>query len=307
MRVFISIISLLFIIGCSAKVEKTTTQLSEKEAKKRDKQKEYAQQLFIDASLLDVEGKYAEAILDYQEALRLDPSAGIYYVIAKDYLRLNKFLPALENSRKSVELEGDNTEYLTLLGTIYQVSHNKDSAEVIFNKIIELDSTNVTALYNLAQLYEAKQPLKALESYKKVLDVTGSEWTVLFKIAEINERLGKVDETISTVEDLLELNPSNLQLKKLLIESYIKNDSLDNALEMVNDAIELLPDDLNLIELRGNAYIKKGLWSKGAEDYKKIISMKEISFQNKVNIGTAFYGEALNDSSVIPYAQDVLI
>lgn len=293
--------------GCSSKIEDQVQTLSTEEQEKIAKQQEYAKQLFIDASLMDVEGKYAEAILDYQEALRLDPSAGIYYAIAKDYLRLKKLLPALENSKKSVDLESKNTEYLTLLGTIYTMSRNTDSAEVVFKKIIDIDSTDITALVNLAQLYESEQPLKSLNAYKKILEITGPEWNVLLKIAELNERLNKVDETISTVEELLELNPSNVQLQKLLIESYLMNKKYDKALSLVNDAIEIFPDDINLIELKGNALVKMEKWEDGAQEYKKIISKENMPFSTKMRIGTAFYSEALQDSALIPYAEDVLI
>ncbi len=306
MKIFLSLFSLIIVISCSANLQETKQTITEEEKAKINKQKEFAQQLFIDASLLDLEGKYAEAILDYQEALKLDPSAGIYYALGKDYFKLNKLLPALENTQKAVELEGENTEYLTLLGTIYSVSRNVDSAEVVFNKIIAIDSTDINAHYNLAQLYEANQPLKALNSYNKILDITGQEWNVLLKIAELNERLGKVDETIKTVEDLLELNPSNLQLQKLLIESYIKNEKFTDAMLMVNDALEIFPDDIDLIELKGNAFIKMGKWKEGAEEYKKIISNDKITFPTKMRIGTAFYGEALRDSAITPYAEDVL-
>lgn len=293
-------------MSCSAKVEKPEEKVSSEDSQQIQKRREYAKQLFIDASLLDVEGKYAEAILDYQEALKLDPNAGIYYALAKDYLRLSKLLPARENIKEAVELEPKNIEYLTLLGTVYNMSRNIDSAEVVFNNIVKIDSTDINAHYNLGQLYEAKQPLKALDAYKKVIDITGPEWNVLLKVAELNERLGKVDETIKTAEELLELNPSNFELQKLLIESYIKNDKLDEALKMTNDMIEIFPDDIGLIELRGNALVKKGLWQEGADEFKKILSKEDIPFIIKMRIGTAFYSEALNDSLVIPYAEDIL-
>jgi tetratricopeptide (TPR) repeat protein len=307
MKIFLFIITLFSVLACSARIEQPSQSLTGEDSLKIKKQKEFAQQLFIDASLLDVEGKFAEAILDYQEALKLDPSGGIYYALAKDYLRLNKLLPALENSRKAVQHEESNVEFLTLLGTVYNMSRKADSAEAVFTKILDIDSTDINALFNLGQLYESKEPLKALSSYNKILDITGSEWNVLLKVAEINERLGKVDETIQTVEELIELNPSNLQLQKLLIESYIKNNKLDKALTLADDVIEIFPDDINVIELRGNALVKMKKWREGADEYKKIISKETIPFSTKMRIGTAFYSEALNDSSVIPFAEDVLL
>lgn len=307
MKLFGLLLLLMFSIACSTKLEKSEEKITYEDSLQIEKRREYAKQLFIDASLLDVEGKYAEAILDYQEALKLDPNAGIYYALGKDYLRLNKLLPALENAKAATNLDKKNVEYLTLLGSIFNMSRNADSAEVIFNKILKIDSLNINALYNLGQLYETKQPLKALKFYSKVIDITGPEWNILLKVAEINERLGKVDETIRTAEELLELNPSSLELQKLLIESYIKNNKLDEALKMVDDVIEIFPDDIAVIELRANVLIKKEMWDEGSNEFSKIISNDEIPFDVKMKIGTAFYSEALNDSLVIPYAEEILI
>ncbi len=296
----------MLVVACSTHIEKDTLQESEKAKETSQRDKEQAQQLFIDASTLDIEGKYAEAILDYQEALKLDPSSGIYYVLAKDYLRLTKLSPALENSKKSVEMEPENTEYLTLLGTIYSFSQLPDSAETIFEKIVKLDSTDVNARFNLAQLNEKDKPTKALELYKEILKITGPEWNVLIKIADLNDRLGQVEQTVSTVEELLELNPSSLKLQKLLIESYIKTEKYDKALKLVDNSLEIFPDDLNLIELKGNTYVKMKEWEKGAAEYKKILSKPKVPFDIKMRIGTAFYSEALKDSTVLPVAFDVL-
>ncbi len=300
-------ISFLFFQACSSNIDQTTPSEFNEQTQRTTRQKEFAKQLFIDASLLDLEEKYAEAILDFQEALKLDPSAGIHYALGKDYLRLSKISPALEHARKAVQLENDNVEYLTLVGTIYSFNRNIDSAETIFSKIVKLDSTNVNAYYNLAQLYEAKKPLEALDFYRKILKLTGPEWNVLLKIATINERLGKVEETVATVEELLELNPSNVQLQKLLIESYIKNKKYDEAISMSNNSLEIFPDDLNLIDLKGNALIQQKKWSEGADEYDKIISKPKTPFKTKMKIGAAFFSEALQDSNVIPYAENILL
>lgn len=307
MKEFILLFAIIILTSCSSNIQRIEDNGKHEQKDKNNKSEEYAKQLFIDASLLDLEGKYAEAILDYQEALRLDPQSGIFYALAKDYLKLNKLLPALENSKQAVKLESENLEYLTLLGTIYSLSKNIDSAETVFNKIIQIDSTDINAYYNLAQLYEFNQPLKSLEFYKKVLEFTGPEWNILIKVAELNERLNQIDETIKTIKELVDINPSNLELQKLLIETYIKNKDFDKALELSNNNLEIFPTDLNLIELKGNTLIKQKNYFEGVKEYQKIIEDNKIPFATKLSIGTAFYVEALNDSLVLPYTEQILL
>ena len=74
----------------------------------------------IRGSIADLNQQYATAILEYQEALNYDPQAGIYFALAQDYLILNKLPLALKNSKKSVELDSENPDYLGLLGKIYR-------------------------------------------------------------------------------------------------------------------------------------------------------------------------------------------
>ena len=303
---YISVILLIFIVSCSSQIENKNIDSKETLKTLTNADKDAAQQMFIDASMLDLDGKYAEAILDYQEALNIDPSAGIYYALGKDYLRLSKVPQALKNSRKSVDLEPQNVEYLTLLGTIYTFTRNTDSAKVVFEKIISIDPTDVNAKFNLAQTYEADQPLKSLELYKDILELTGPEWNILIKIADLNERLGQTDETVKTAEELLELNPSSLELQKMLIQSYIQNEKYDKAINAVNNSLEIFPDDISLVELKGNAYVKMKQWEKGAEEYKKILSKQNVPFEIKMRIGGAFYAESLKDSTLLPIALNVI-
>jgi len=296
----------LLIVGCVTNIEKSGYAEIKNGKEKNKKEQEYAKQLFIDASLLDIQEKYAEAILDYQDALRYDPSAGIHYALSKDYLRLNKLYQALNHAKQAVKMDGKNVEYLTLLGTVYSVSSKTDSAKKIFNHIIMQDSTNVTARMNLATLIEKEQPEKAIEQYNKVLKIVGPEAGLLLKIAALNEKLGKVDATIKTVQDLLKLNPSSLVLKKLLIESYLKNARYKKALTLVNNTLEIFPDDISLHDLKGNILIQLKKWNKASVEYKKIIDSGETPFEAKLKIGAAFYSKALKDTTVIPLAKSIL-
>jgi hypothetical protein len=48
-------------------------------------------QHFIEGAALDAKGSFAEAVLEYQEALQSDQNASIYFAISRDYLLLSKF------------------------------------------------------------------------------------------------------------------------------------------------------------------------------------------------------------------------
>ena len=261
---------------------------------------------FIKGNVLEMKGNFAEAIIEYQEALNIKESSGIHNALAKSYLAIDKLPKALEHSRRAVKLDSTNTDYLMMLAEVYSDANLADSSSRVYEKIIGLDSTNYQAYFYLGQLYEAAKPRKALTIYERLLKETGPEWNVLLRVADLNERLGNVDKTISTVEDLLNLDPSNIQLQKLLIDSYIKSGKNEEALVLIDDIIPLFPDDISLIEYRGKALIEMKRWEEGSEEYIKLTKDKRIPFVSRVKIATAFLNEANKDSTLTPIAKKIL-
>ncbi len=302
--VFALIIAL--IAGCSQQVVKETGTSSDEEIQinQLDKQK-LAQEKFIDGSILEIKGQYEAAINKYVEALKLDPQGGIFYSIAKDYYAMNKLSSALRFAQQAAHKEPSNVEYLNLLATIYSSSHMDDSSAITFNKIIGLDSTNVGAYFSLAQLEEAKRPSESLKLYKKIIDIVGPEWSVLVRLIDLNERMGNVTETIKTVEELLKLNPSNLQLQKALIDSYLKVKDYDKTLSKLNEALISFPDDPNLLEFKGKILLDKGEWNDASKEYIKLIKNPKISFETKIKMGASFLVTADKDSNNVHIAKNI--
>ncbi len=305
-KIILYIVFLFLLFGCAAdiSVSKNSSPISDLPDSTDSKRK--AMEHVIKASVADLKQEYAEAILEYQDAIKLDPSPGIYYALAKDYYRINKLPLAVQFAEESVKLDSSNIEYYMLLANIYTASRKNENAVKIYEKVLTLDTVNVNAYYSLGMLYEDEKPLKALEIYEKLIKITGPEWNILIKIADLNERMGNIDKTIETVENMLKLNPSNLELQKLLIDSYIKTSKTEKAVTLLEDALTLYPDDVDLIEYNAKVYIQTEDWEKGSDEYLKIIENKKINFESKVRIGAAFLNQSFKDSTLIPVAIKIL-
>lgn len=296
------LLTALVLAACSAQetvVKDTTKVIRPLDLKKA------AQAAFIEGSVLELKGQSAEAIKRYTEAYSLDGQAGIAYTLAKNYFKINKLGSALGYSKLAVEGDHRNVEYLLLLGSIYDASHFPDSSDVVYRAVLALDSANVTAFFNLAQISEAKRPSEALALYKKIVDIIGPEWTVLVRIVDLNERLGNIEGTISTVEELLTLNPTDLSLQKVLIDAYIKTKKLDKAQAMIDEALASFPNDLNLVEFKGITLVQKGEMKKALDEYMKLVKEKSIPFENKIRVGISFLTSAEKDSSNLLLAKNI--
>jgi tetratricopeptide (TPR) repeat protein len=292
----------LIALSCSGQKEITKKEQAKKiiSAKTDLEFKDEALEHFINGSTAEAKGDYAAAILEFQDAIRLDKSSGIYYALAKNYFYLNKLSLALENARKAVELDSTQDDYYDLLSDIYASGNQTDSAEVVLNKLINIDSTNVSAYYKLARLYEPSKPMKAVEIYNKITSLIGPDWNVLIHVADLEEKLGNIDKAENSLVELMKLDPGNSTLQKMAVEFYIRNKKYEKALGIVNNIIELTPDDLEAREKKAQIYIAKGDWKEASNEYSYILDQPDVPFDVKIRIGAVYFSQSLKDSTLLP-------
>ncbi len=300
------LISLLLIAGCTTQqqtiddpsLNENTNKPGSNELKNR------ALEHFIAGSTAETKGDYASAILEFQDALRLDPSPGVHYALAKNYLYLNRLPLALQHSKKSVEMDSSSIEYYDLLSDIFSVTRQYDSAAAVLEKMIELDSSQFNSYYKLARIYENSKPLQAIAIYEKLSNVFGPDWSILVRVAELYEQLGRTDDAIKSIEDLLTIDPANSALQKLLSELYQRSKQYDKALEIINEITEFTPDDLDARERKAQIFIEMGDWNSAADEYKYFLDNKNIPLEVKIRIGSAYFSKSLQDSSLTPVAKN---
>lgn len=305
MKYKISILLLSLILWrCAADVSRDDSDIQVNDSNSTTLEK-IAQEKFIQGSILEMKGMFKESIEEYLGAAQYDPKPGIFYTLAKNYYRINKLPSALYYAKQAATIEPKNTEYLELLASVYSASLLSDSSIAVYENIVQIDSTNASAYFQLAQMYEANRPNQSLVLYKKVLDLIGPEWSVLVKLADLNERMGNIEETIKIVDELLRLDPSDLQLQKLLIDANIKIKSFDKALQLVDDAIISFPFDLSLVELKGNIFLQQSKWKEAYGEYSKILKDDSIGFEDKLKLGSLFLAAAEKDSINMDFAAEI--
>ena len=304
MRIVFFTLLILGFIGCSSSV-KTTKETEDGPQQKilKTDSKRKALDLFLNGTNADAKGDFAAAILEYQEAVQIDPSAGIYYAIAKDYFFLSKLSFALQNITKAVGIEPGNVEYLMLQGEIFSSAKQNDEAITVLEKVISLDSTNINAYYKLARLYEPNKPKQAIEVYQKITKLIGNEWTVLTRVADLYERLGENEKAVETLESLSEIDPANKELQKVIVDFYLRNKNYEKALLQVDDVLRSYPDDLEAHETKAQIYVQQDSLVKASEEYQFILGQKNVPLATKISIGASYFQNSFKDSTLLPIAK----
>lgn len=300
--ILLAIVSLA--AGCSSQYQTTKDYSSADPEEKPVDDKTRALEHFIKGSIHESKGEYSSAILEYQDALKLDPAAGIHYALAKNYHLINKIPIAIQHARKSIEYSPQITEYYSLLGDIFFTARQYDSSAAILEKLLVIDSTEVNTYYKLARIYEMNKPLKAIEIYNKLSDLIGPEWSVLIRLAELHESLGNLDQAADALEDLIILDPSNRGIQKLLSEIYARNNDVENALLILNEIIEFSPEDLDARERKAQILLEQDDWKSAAEQYNYILEQPGISLEPKIRVGASYFVHSLKDSTALVPAKE---
>lgn len=261
---------------------------------------------FIDGATLDAQGKFAEAILEYQEVLLLDPTnAAAMYALSKDYTELNKHARASEYAKEAVSRDTTNLAYREQLAKVYMNAFQRDLAIAEYEAILRIDSLQNRSLYNLGRLVQAQQPLKALEIYETLMDREGETWDLLLNVAEIHNTLGRYDDAIAAYEAMMRIDPSNDALKRQLAETYSKAGRNDDALALLESMHSVRPDDADVALVLAEMYLDRGDTARSLDLFRVILARDDLHPEVRMRIGVALYGYSERDTSFVTVARGV--
>ena len=313
MKITLSIVIVALVtvlVGCSSMKEtaqpspgtKKDTPLTERV---KEYQRDRALARLVQGSVYDVTGDYANAILEYQEALQLYPQAATEYAISKDYSALAKHALAAQHGAEAVRLDSLNILYHQNLATIYLNAYQPDLAVKEFERVVQIDSNNVEGQYNLARLYQTTRPLKAIEIYERLLDRTGDEWEILLQTAETYTSLGRFDEAAEKYKHMLELDPSNKVLQRQLAETFGRAGKFPEAQKMLENILETDPKNAEALSSLADVYMEQHQYDKAVPIYQKLLLQERQNTEIKLRIGIAYIGQADHDSTFVVKAKPI--
>ncbi|MBI3189063.1 MAG: tetratricopeptide repeat protein, partial [Ignavibacteriales bacterium] len=289
----------LAIAGCSSSQQ--TQQDSEQKIELRDA----ALERYLNGQLLDQREEYAAAILEYQDALRFFEEPAIYFALAKDYALLGKHEQALEAANNAVRLEPKNLEYRETLAEIYMRAFRFDEATKQIEAIIQQDSTRRESWYDYAQLLQFTAPLKSLEVCEQILERFGPDEHIYFQMVQLYSALGKNDKAAEALKGMLNIDPTNFEIKKSLGDLYMQMDSVDAALTLYDELAELNPENVVLRASIAHAYLVKRDYAKAREQFDSLITRDTLSIEDQLEFGKVFITFVERDSVVIPLAEEM--
>ncbi len=196
-----------------------------------------AKDLFIKGATLQMQERWAEAILEFQQALRYDNNAAIHFAIAQNYGRLSKQELAQEELREAIRQDSNFLPAYKALGESYVAQMKVDEAIAIYSFLIEREPDAQTR-FTLARLYEFRNVDKAIEMYAELLSESNkhdiNENILLSQLAKLYTDKGNSDELIKVLERLYSSAPENKYVAEMLLRTYLFQKRLDKAFALLS-------------------------------------------------------------------------
>jgi tetratricopeptide (TPR) repeat protein len=231
------------------------------------------------------QSKTQEATSSYRKAITLDQSLERYF--------FNAGTTALESAEKSEDAEKQKSDFNTAqmnfekhimlypddpeanykLAQSYDGTGDKNNAMKYYQKTIQIDPSRADALIRIAGVYkEQKKWDDSLAMLSKItaMDKTELKVEAYRMIADIQEKLGSLDASALSLEEVIKLDPSDVASHyKLGVFYEEKKDDIDRAMSEYETVINLDQTKADPFLRLGVIYVKKGV------DDSKIIDVYE--------------------------------
>lgn len=205
------------------------------------------------------QGQSADAVADYDEAIRLDPENASYYLQrSRARIPLEQFEESWDDLQRAIDLEPDNAEALIL------------RARLTFLR----DPDSEDAFADAMAASRAVAPQSNLR----------------MQLGEVMTTLGRMDQAIVEYSQWLEAHRQDvrrpLALNGRCWARGLANVDLDDALDDCNEAVRRGPDTAAFLDSRGMVRLRRGEYERAIEDYSRALEIEET-------LAFSFYGRSM--------------
>ncbi|MEN8958280.1 MAG: tetratricopeptide repeat protein, partial [Flavobacteriales bacterium] len=287
-----------------------------------------------------------KAILLYEQCKELRPqNAAIYYELSRLYAKKRDASNAFGNAEKAYELNPSNKWYLLQRAIVLRATSQPDKAISAYEDLVKMDKKNLSALYELAQLYqENDKPKNAAETLTKIETISGknpqmsyqkymllmdakeeklalAEISALLKqspengmgnlaMAQYYEKNGQQEKVYKSIVYVFEDGSIRTDTKLNILSDYSKKAVTDNEKKsQTRNLIEIMkrvhPKDVNSYVAAGDFYGIQKDLKKANENYEKALEFSTNSYPIYMQLLDNEFN-AKDFSQVVRYATEAI-
>ncbi|HTS64906.1 MAG TPA: tetratricopeptide repeat protein [Candidatus Acidoferrales bacterium] len=222
-----------------------------------------------------------KALQHYQEALKLDPSAGVVFEELTDlYIQTNRLRDAVSQAEDVLKQNPDNIDARRMLGRIYMrmisTADNRINEEYLkkaieqLQKVTEKDPKDADSWVLLGRLFgAANNSVESEKAYNKALEADPESEDALTGLATLYAALGDSKRAAEKLKAAADKSPSERTLIALG-QAYEDLHDYKNAAEALGRALELQPENTKLAFGVAENLMRSGQLDKALELFQKL-------------------------------------
>lgn len=252
----------------------------------------------IRAATYQQQGRIADAVIELQEALKIDKSASIYYALAKNYDLMYKPHLAIENALLALKSDSLFTPAMELLGDLYSNQHRFNDAIVMYEQIYKINPEKSNQL-RMAYVYQLTNPQKSislLEDYLK----DNNDAFIMLELVKLYKSTNNTEKLTETIVRLDKIADSQENVHASLLEYYLSLGDFNKALVKLKKIKDIAqsPTLENAFGLYSN-YLLDDSTKAGEDDIKAYLTLidQRFYFDYKFQLIAAYLYDKINNSS----------
>jgi len=299
----------------------------------------YAMGAYLTAQMAAEDGQRAEALKDYEQAVRYDPhNAALHLELANLYVRGARLTEALAQAEAAVALEPDYINARLLLGGVSCALGDNATAQQQYAKVLEREPKNEQAYLFLGALYaeqrdyaRAAQALKQLivldpasflgyyyagrvmaarkdysgaeHYYQKALALNRQSQLVMLDLALLRELQARPKDAIALYQEVLHADPNNEAARKRLAELYGGDSKLAQAVAELQRQEELNITPADTRTKLGLVHFERGDFERAATEFNLVLGSQPDNYRVHYYLGTVDTDLGENQQAIDQFRQ----
>lgn len=262
---------------------------------------------FMDGQMYMNQDNFSMAIIEFQEALSLDPSAGAIHIsLAECYWNLGKVNRSEEHLLKAVKLDASDREAHEMLANQYVIRQEQELAEAEFKKLIDLDPKRSEYRMALAELYQLMNRMDdAISVYRQAYRIDPNQIGALEQAAQISLRSKNLKKAEEIFELLIFIDGSNIRYLQTYVDLVVLNENIEMGIQVLERILDKLgPSPERLSHLAFFHYQNEK--PEKAKEYLQWVKDEYVPSARVMNLLITIYLESSEFDSARKYADEMI-
>ena len=256
---------------------------------------------FMDGQLFMSQGNYSMAILEFQDALELDPMASTIIVsMAESYWKLGKARKSEELLFNALNLNPDDFEAREMLANQYIFQNKHDKAIEQYRVLAEISDEDPRYLIALAKLVLSQNNInESISLFIKAYEKDKSRIDILEEAANLSLRSRQLDKARSLYKQLIDFDKNNAYYLSTYIDLIVMSGDYINGIAALESLIDIEGETAERLSQLGILYYKMENIVKAKPLFIKLINMNHFDVTIMHFLSNIYLEENILDSAGI--------